>query len=150
MLCLILFLVHSVKGFFFDLFLGSFNLSQWDFEDLSSVAKISGATTTIQTVIFIFSGTINIGAKILKKPVPEIVGGPMYYGGPFQIIFALMPKAKDYTDSIKSLDAKISQWIGFISQIVIIIAAIIAAANRVQALDPFIHDNESLIGSGYT
>ncbi|GBC27522.2 hypothetical protein GLOIN_2v1561367 [Rhizophagus irregularis DAOM 181602=DAOM 197198] len=109
----------SVQSFFFDLFLGSFDIPEWDFGDLTVVAKIS-------------------------------VGGPMYFGGPFQIVYALMPKAKDYTESIKSLDAKISQWLGFISQVVIIVAAIFAAANRVQALDPFIHGDETLIGSGYT
>ncbi|CAG8676336.1 13295_t:CDS:2 [Rhizophagus irregularis] len=140
----------SVQSFFFDLFLGSFDIPEWDFGDLTVVAKISGMTTTLQTSIFLISGFINVGAKILNKPVPNIVGGPMYFGGPFQIVYALMPKAKDYTESIKSLDAKISQWLGFISQVVIIVAAIFAAANRVQALDPFIHGDETLIGSGYT
>jgi hypothetical protein len=140
----------SVQSFFFDLFLGSFNISQWDFGDLTVVAQISGMTTTLQTSLFLISGIINVGARLFGKRVPSIVGGPMYYGGPFQIIFALMPKAKDYTESIKSLDAKISQWLGFISQVVIIIAAIFAAANRVQALDPFIHGDPSSIGSGYT
>ncbi|GBC05094.1 hypothetical protein RclHR1_06020009 [Rhizophagus clarus] len=140
----------SVQSFFFDLFLGSFNISKWDFGDLAVVAQISGMTTTLQTSLFFISGVINVGARLLNKPVPKIVGGPMYYGGPFQIIFALLPKAKDYTESIKSLDAKISQWLGFISQVVIIIAAIFAAANRVQALDPFIHGDSTLIGSGYT
>ncbi|RIA93047.1 hypothetical protein C1645_735913 [Glomus cerebriforme] len=139
----------SVKNFFFDLFLGSFNISAWDFGDLSAVAKISGMTTTLQTGIFALSSIINIGARLLKKPVPEFVGGPMYYGGPFQIVFALLPNAKDYTDSIKSLDAKISQLTGFFSQILIIIAAIFAATNRITALDPFTQGNENLIGSGY-
>ncbi|RGB24108.1 hypothetical protein C1646_773554 [Rhizophagus diaphanus] len=141
---------NSVQSFFFDLFLGSFDIPEWDFGDLTVVAKISGMTTTLQTSIFLISGFINVGAKILNKPVPNIVGGPMYFGGPFQIVYVLMPKAKDYTESIKSLDAKISQWLGFISQVVIIVAAIFAAANRVQALDPFIHGDETLIGSGYT
>lgn len=140
----------SVQSFFFELFLGSFNIPEWDFGDLTAVAKISGMTTTLQTGVFLISGIINVGARILNKPVPNIVGGPMYFGGPFQIIYVIMPKAKDYTESIKSLDAKISQWLGFLSQVVIIIAAIFAAANRVQALDPFIHGDETLIGSGYT
>ncbi len=142
----------SVKEFFFNLFLESFNVADWDFSegDLSLVARISGMTTTLQTGIFTVSGMINLGARMLNKPVPNIVGGPMYYGGPFQIIYVLMPKAKDYTDSIKSLDAQISQWMGFFSQVLVIIAASFAAANRVKALDPFTQGDESLIGHGYS
>jgi hypothetical protein len=139
----------SVQNFFYELLLGSFNIKDWDFGDLSLVARISGMSTTLQTAIFSISGIINLGARILNKPVPEIVGGPMYFGGPFQIIYALFPRAKDYTDSIKSLDAKVSQWIGFFSQVLVMIAAIHAGFNRVSALDPFTSGNIGLIGSGY-
>ncbi|CAG8593371.1 275_t:CDS:1 [Funneliformis caledonium] len=142
----------SATDFFYTLFLGSFNIKDWDFSEgeLSLVAKISGMTTTLQTGVFIFSGLINLGAKALNKEPPKFVGGPMYYGGPFQIIFALKSQAKDYTDSIKSLDAQISQWLGFLSQVMIIVAACFAAFNRVQALDPFMFADESMIGHGYS
>ncbi|CAI2169590.1 8102_t:CDS:1 [Funneliformis geosporum] len=142
----------SVNDFFFTLFLGSFNLKEWEFSDgeLSLVAKISGMTTTLQTGLFIFSGLINLGAKALHKPVPRIVGGPMYYGGPFQIIYVFKSQAKAYTNSIKSLDAQISQWLGFFSQVMVIVAASFAAVNRGQALDPFMFADESFIGHGYS
>nr|CAG8659404.1 10192_t:CDS:1 [Entrophospora candida] len=140
---------ESAQDFFIKLFFTSFKINEWDFGDLDLVGKISGATTTLQTSLFGIVGLTRLVYTALKKDIPKFIDGPMYFGGPFQILHVIVPKSNDYIQSIRSFDARLSQLFGVISQILIIVAAIYAIGYRNEALEPFTTGNETAIGQGY-
>ncbi|CAH1768886.1 4340_t:CDS:1 [Entrophospora sp. SA101] len=141
---------YSVQDFFTNLFLESFDISDWNFGSLDLVGKISGATASLQTVMLGMVGVVRIGYMSLKKPVPEAISGPMYFGGPFQILHLLSPSTHQYYKSSTSLDALLSQSISAVSQGLIIVAACSAFGTRDEALGPLINSAGTETGSGFT
>nr|CAG8593180.1 1274_t:CDS:1 [Entrophospora candida] len=140
---------ESVQDFFIKLFFESFKIDEWDFGDLDLVGKISGATTTLQTSLFGIVGLARLAYTALGKKIPKLIDGPMYFGGPFQILHVIIPGSNDYIQSIRSFDARLSQLFGVISQTLIVVAAIYAIGYRNEALEPFATGNETAIGPGY-
>nr|CAG8500375.1 5879_t:CDS:1 [Entrophospora candida]CAG8575520.1 10235_t:CDS:1 [Entrophospora candida] len=141
---------YSVQDFFMNLFLQSFDIRDWNFGSLDLVGKISGATASLQTVILGMVGVVRIGYMSFKKPVPVAISGPMYFGGPFQILHLLSPSTHNYHKSSASLDAMLSQAISAVSQGLIIVAACSAFGTRDDALDPLINSAGTETGSGFT
>ncbi|CAG8472919.1 15099_t:CDS:10 [Acaulospora morrowiae] len=133
----------SFGDFLVDLFFRSFVVSQWNFGQLDVVGKISGMTSTLQTGIFMTSLAMVSVAKITKTEKPSYFSGPLYFGGPFQIFHLLSTKASTYSESLQSLDAQISQTIGVLSQLLIIIAASIASPDVTSSYNSNVVDNNS-------
>ncbi|CAG8644000.1 5195_t:CDS:2 [Cetraspora pellucida] len=143
----------SVGEFFFNIFFASFNVVQWQFGQLDLVASISGMTTTLQTGIFLIEAAIYAVATVTKSKMPKKLGGPLYFGGPFQFIHILKTSYEDYHQSTKSWDAQLSQGIGIISQMLIIVAAISAANTRIGqlgALQPLAYGDPNVLNSNFT
>ncbi|CAG8495514.1 9274_t:CDS:2 [Gigaspora margarita] len=143
----------SIGGFFYHIFIESFNLTQWKFGQLDLVASISGMTTTLQSGIFVISASLYAFATLTKTKMPKQLGGPLYFGGPFQIVHVFKTSYNDYHTSTKSWDAQFSQGIGIISQILIIAAATTAATSRMEtlgALQPLAAGDSSIINANFT
>ncbi|CAG8497875.1 7303_t:CDS:1 [Diversispora eburnea] len=135
----------TISGFFFDLFLGSFLIQDWNFGQLDTVGRISGMTTSIQIGMFVITLIIFVFSKIVKKELPSFIGGPLYYGGPFQILQLFRTDVSSYHESMYSLDAQASQYIGILSQILIVIAAAFAAPDTTSSYNDNITNNNNTI-----
>ncbi|RHZ59974.1 hypothetical protein Glove_360g152 [Diversispora epigaea] len=135
----------TISGFFFDLFLGSFLIEDWNFGQLDTVGRISGMTTSIQIGMFIITLIISVFAKIFKKELPSFIGGPLYYGGPFQILQLFRADVSSYHESMYSLDAQVSQYIGILSQILIVAAAAFAAPDTTSSYNNNITNNNATL-----
>ncbi|RIB03924.1 hypothetical protein C2G38_2121927 [Gigaspora rosea] len=110
-------------------------------------------TTTLQSGIFVISASIYAFATLTKTKLPKQLSGPLYFGGPFQIIHVFKTSYNDFHASTKSWDAQFSQGIGIISQILIIIAATFAASSRADhlgVLQPLATGNPNIINANFT
>ncbi|CAG8774781.1 12246_t:CDS:2, partial [Racocetra fulgida] len=110
-------------------------------------------TTTLQTGIFVIEATVYGIATVLKTKMPKQFGGPLYFGGPFQFIHIIKTSYEDYHQSTKSWDAQLSQGIGVISQVLIIIASIFAANSKIGhlgALQPLASGEPNILNANFT
>jgi len=127
----------SFGNFLYNVFIGSFDFAQWNFKNISTIGKISGVTISLQIIIFVISNIIVL--LYLKfhpdKRPPQSLKGPIYYGGLLKIANVLRPKIHSYGLSVKRLDAQFSQILGVISQLLIIIAASLAADSNLSTIN---------------
>ncbi|CAG8460195.1 2225_t:CDS:1 [Dentiscutata heterogama] len=127
----------SFSNFLYELFIKSFNITQWNFRDIQTIGKISGATTSLQIIFSIISTFIMILYKIFynARNIPLSFRGPIYFGGLFQFFNIFRPKINEHNLAVKKLDGKFHQYLGILSQSLIIITAIIIACDKLTKIN---------------
>ncbi|CAG8501770.1 10372_t:CDS:2 [Ambispora gerdemannii] len=139
----------SVDEFFYEVFIGSFDFTEWDFNNFNIIGKISGVTCSLQIVFFVLANLIVFGITFLhpngKQGLPENLRAPIYYGGPFQLIHLMKPTLKKYHLSVKRIDAQFSQILGILSQLFIIVAASIVTNTKLDDIAYLIDSNPQIV-----
>ncbi|CAJ0755977.1 21527_t:CDS:2, partial [Entrophospora sp. SA101] len=130
-------LSSSFGNFLYNVLIGSFVFTEWNFGDISTVGKISGVTISLQIILFIISNIIVLFYRRFhpSKQSPARLQGPIYYNGILKGFNLLKPKVESYNTSVKKLDAQFSQILGAISQVLIIIAASFSASSNITSLN---------------
>ncbi|KAF0528495.1 hypothetical protein F8M41_013119 [Gigaspora margarita] len=140
----------SFSNFLFELFIKSFNITQWNFRDIQTIGKISGATTSLQIIFSIITSIIIILYKtfVHVRNIPISLKGPIYFGGLFRFFNIFRPEINDHQVAVKRFDGKFHQYIGILSQTLIIITAIIIACDKLTKINIFTGEDINTILSG--
>nr|CAG8589737.1 4983_t:CDS:2 [Entrophospora candida] len=130
-------LSSSFGNFLYNVLIGSFVFTEWNFGSISTVGKISGVTISLQIILFIISNIIVLFYRRFhpSKQSPAGLQGPIYYNGILKVFNLLKPEVESYNTSVKKLDAQFSQILGAISQVLIIIAASFSASSNITSLN---------------
>ncbi|CAG8588971.1 10694_t:CDS:1 [Cetraspora pellucida] len=140
----------SFSNFLFELFIKSFDLTQWNFSEIQTIGKISGVTTSLQFIFSIISNFIMILLKIFyhAKNIPISLKGPIYFGGLFRFFNIFRPKINDNHLAVKKIDAKFHQYLGILSNSLIIITAIIIACDKLTMINIITSEDVNTLLSG--
>ncbi|KAG9299818.1 hypothetical protein G9A89_003361 [Geosiphon pyriformis] len=141
---------NSFGDFLYEVFIGSLDFTEWNFYNYNIIGKISGATCSLQILFFVLANFIVLGMTFIHpngiKSLPENLRGPIFYGGPFQLINLLKPTLEKYNLSVQRLDAQFSECIGILSQLFIMVACSLATNIKMNDLSTFINSNPDAIG----
>jgi len=129
----------SFGDFMYNVFIKSFDVTEWDFLKFTTVGRISGATCTLQVGFFIIANIL-VWVYIRLHPRGEDAlykgfKGPTYFGGPLQIIHLFGPSLKSYYRAIRKVDAQFADIINFISQTLIVIVTALSTHSKYEILD---------------
>ncbi|CAG8710652.1 2077_t:CDS:1, partial [Racocetra persica] len=140
----------SFSNFLFQLFINSFDVTQWNFQEIQTIGKISGVATSLQLIFSIISNFIMILYKIFyhAKNIPLSFSGPIYFGGLFRFFNIFRPKILDHQLSVKNIDAKFHQYLGILSNGLIIITAIIIVCDKLTMIDNITSEDVNTLLSG--
>jgi hypothetical protein len=144
-------LSNSVGSFFYEFFINSFNFSEYNFSSLTTVGKIAGFTVSLQIIIFILVNIFVLVKTLIHKnnsTTTTTTTTPLQssnqLGGRFQFISDLKKKLRTHFTAVRRIDAQFYQILGILSQILVIITAIIAADDRFSAINEFTNQANDL------
>lgn len=137
-------LSNNVGSFFYEFFINSFNFPEYNFSSLTTVGKIAGFTVSLQIIIFVFVNIFVLGNTLTHKnnlTTTTITTTPSQpsnqLGNKFQFIDVLKNRLRTHFTAVRRIDTQFYQILGILSQILIIIVAIIYADDKFSAINKF-------------
>ncbi|CAG8473336.1 3848_t:CDS:1 [Paraglomus occultum] len=129
----------SFGDFMYNVFIKSFDVTEWDFLKFTTVGKISGATCTLQVGFFIIANALVLVYTRLhprgEDALYKGLRGPIYFGGPLQIFHLFGSSLKSYYKAVRKSDAQFADIINFISQTLIVVVTALSSHSKYEVLE---------------
>lgn len=145
-------LSNNVGGFFYEFFINSFNFPEYNFSSLTTVGKIAGFSVSLQIIIFVLVNIFVLGKTLTHKNNLTTTTSSQpsnQLGYRFQFIDVLKNKLRTHFTAVRRIDTQFYQIMGILSQILIIIAAIISADDKFSAINKFTDQANNLDPSSF-
>ncbi|CAG8734223.1 4519_t:CDS:2 [Rhizophagus irregularis] len=145
-------LSNNVGGFFYEFFINSFNFPEYNFSSLTTVGKIAGFSVSLQIIIFVLVNIFVLGKTLTHKNNLTTTSSSQpsnQLGNRFQFIDVLKNKLRTHFTAVRRIDTQFYQIMGILSQILIIIAAIISADDKFSAINKFTDQANNLDPSSF-